>query len=517
MVWQPEIEELAKRRKLARQMGGPERVERHHARGMLTVRERIDGLVDAGSFHEIGDLAGDGVYDEDGELVGFTPRAHLVGLAEIDGRPVVVGGSDFTIRGGSGKGLGQNMGLPDDLAMQYRLPHIELYDSAGANVESIADKGAIYLPNSFNNWPRRLNQAKQAPRVAAVLGSVAGGPAGWAVASHFSVMVKGTSAIFASGPPVVKRALGHEVTREQLGGSQVHTRVSGLVDNEAESEEDAFDQIKRFLSYMPSNVWELPPEAPPQPAPDETEVLLSIVPRNRKQPYSMKRLIELVVDGGDYFEISPLFGSSVITALTRVEGRAFGVVANDPNVYGGAMDANASDKLARFFELCDYFHLPVLYLVDVPGFLIGEQAERDGTLRSGARAIWSWNSVTVPTFTIHIRKCYGMAGAATSNASRLSWRLAWPSAEFGSIPIEGGVDAAYRRQIESAEDPGAKRQELEESMSKYRNPFLTAEAAGVEEIIDPRETRQHVARWLKLAYRVLPAELGPKSKQGVRP
>ena len=516
MVWQPEIEELARRRELAHRMGGRERIARQHAQGKLTVRERIDGLVDPGSFHEIGELAGDGEY-EDGKLVRFTPRASLLGLAEIDGRPVVVGGSDFTIRGGSGKGMGQNQGLPQDLATEYRLPRVELYDSAGANVEAISDHGAIYLPNSFNNWPRRLKQMQQAPCVSAVLGSVAGGPAGWAVASHFSVMVKGTSALFASGPPVVRRALGHEVSKEQLGGSQVHTRISGVVDNEAESEEDAFAQVRTFLSYMPSSVWELPPEADPRPAPDGTEELLSIVPRNRKQPYSMKRLLSLIVDGGEFFEIAPSFGASVITALTRVEGKALGVVANNPNVYGGTMDANAADKLARFLELCDYFHLPVLYLVDIPGFLIGEQAERDGTLRSGARAIWSWASMTVPTFTIHIRKCYGMAGATTSNAARLSWRLAWPSGEFGSIPIEGGVDAAYRRQIESAPDPDAKRQELEDSMAKYRNPFLTAEAAGVEEIIDPRATREHVFRWLKLAYRVLPQELGPKAKYGVRP
>ena len=516
MTWQPEIDELARRRELAHQMGGPERVARQHAQGKLTVRERIDGLVDPGSFHEIGELAGQAVY-EDGKLVGFTPRARLIGLAEIDGRPVVVGGSDFTIRGGSGKGLGQNRGLAEDLAAEYRLPRVELYDSAGANVEAISDQGAIYLPNSFSNWAPRLKQMRSAPSVAAVLGPVAGGPAGWAVLSHFSVMVKGTSALFASGPPVVRRALGHEISKEQLGGSQVHTRISGTIDNEAESEADAFAQIRRFLSYMPSSVWELPPRADPLPAPDGAEQLLSIVPRNRKRPYSMKRLLSLLVDGGDFFEIAPLYGASVITALTRVEGKAFGVLANNPNVYGGAMDASASDKLARFVELCDYFHLPVLYLVDVPGFLIGEQAERAGTLRKGARAIWSWASLTVPTFTIHIRKCYGMAGANTSNASRLSWRLAWPSGEFGSIPIEGGVDAAYRRQIAEAPDPDAKRRELEESMAKYRNPFLTAEAAGVEEIIDPRETREHIARWLKLAYRILPQELGPKPKYGVRP
>ena len=226
MTWQPEIDELARRRELAHQMGGPERVARQHAQGKLTVRERIDGLVDPGSFHEIGELAGQAVY-EDGNLVGFTPRARLIGLAEIDGRPVVVGGSDFTIRGGSGKGLGQNRGLAEDLAAEYRLPRVELYDSAGANVEAISDQGAIYLPNSFSNWAPRIKQMQSAPNVAAVLGPVAGGPAGWAVLSHFSVMVKGTSALFASGPPVVATGAGprdQQGATGRLAGAHPHLR-----------------------------------------------------------------------------------------------------------------------------------------------------------------------------------------------------------------------------------------------------------------------------------------------------
>jgi acetyl-CoA carboxylase carboxyltransferase component len=288
-----------------------------------------------------------------------------------------------------------------------------------------------------------------------------------------------------------------------LGGSDVHTRESGCVDNEAEDEADAFAQIRRFLSFLPSNVWEIPPITEPRPAPAGAEEgLRSIIPRNRKRSYSMKQLIALVVDGGDFFEISPNFGGSLITAFARVEGYAFGIVANNPMKYGGALDGDAADKQCRFLDLCDYFHVPVVYLVDIPGFMIGTHAERQGTLRRGMRAIWTWN---------------GMAGAATSNAAKLGYRVAWPSGEFGSIPIEGGVDAAFRRQIESAPDPDAKREELESSLAKMRNPFLTAEALGVEEIIDPGLTRGYVSRFLKLAYRVLPQELGQKSRRGVRP
>jgi acetyl-CoA carboxylase carboxyltransferase component len=231
----------------------------------------------------------------------------------------------------------------------------------------------------------------------------------------------------------------------------------------------------------------------------------------------MKQLIACLVDAGDFFEISPNFGSSLITAFARMDGRPLGIVANNPMKYGGALDGNAADKQCRFLDLCDYFHIPVLYLVDIPGFMIGIQAERQGTLRRGMRAIWTWNAMTVPTFTVHVRKCYGMAGAATSNAAKLSYRVAWPSGEFGSIPIEGGVDAAFRRQIESAPDPDARRAELEAELGKMRNPFLTAEALGVEEIIDPGLTRSHVSRFLDLAYRVLPQDLGPKARRGVRP
>jgi acetyl-CoA carboxylase carboxyltransferase component len=358
----------------------------------------------------------------------------------------------------------------------------------------------------------------QAPVISAVLGSVAGGPAGQAVLAHFSVMVRGSSSLFASGPPVVKRALGHTVTKEELGGSGIHTRESGCIDNEALDEDDAFRQIRRFLSFLPTNVWELPPAAPPRdPPPGAAEELIEIVPRDRKRPYSMKRLIELLVDGGDYFELQPAFGTSLITAFTRIDGKVVGVLGNNPLVLGGAMDGNSADKQGRFMELCDLFHIPVIYLVDIPGFMIGTQAERQGTLRRGMRAIWTWSQMTVPSFTLQVRKCYGMAGMATSNAARLSYRVAWPSGEFGSIPIEGGVDAAFRREIESAPDPIQRRDELEAELHKLRNVFRTAETMGVEEVIDPRETREYLVRFVRRAYRALPLELGPKGRMAGRP
>jgi acetyl-CoA carboxylase carboxyltransferase component len=231
----------------------------------------------------------------------------------------------------------------------------------------------------------------------------------------------------------------------------------------------------------------------------------------------MKTLVSLCVDGGDFFEIAPDFGESLIVALARVDGHPIGIIANNAAKHGGALDQRAADKQGRFLDFCDVFHIPVAYFVDIPGFMIGQQAERAGTLRSGMRAIWIWQNITIPTFTVQVRKCYGMAGAATSDASRLSYRVAWPSGEFGSIPIEGGVSAAFRKDIEASADPQARMEELEAELQVLRNVFRTAEAGGVEEIIDPVETRQYLQRFVEMAYRTLEQDRGKKSRVGFRP
>jgi acetyl-CoA carboxylase carboxyltransferase component len=517
MVWEPEVDELNQRRAMALRMGGDRTVARQHEHGKLTVRERIDVLADPGTFHELGQLAGHGEY-EDGKLVDFTPVSMVCGTAEIDGRPVMIQGADFTIRGGAVAVPGPKSKLPGNFAREYRLPFIHLFDSAGASIEHISEIGHTYLPSSFDPFSHIIQHMAEVPVVAAILGTVAGGPAGQAILAHFNVMTKSTSAIFASGPPVVKRALGHDVTNTELGGSQIHTRVSGVVDNEAADEADAFRQVRKFLGFLPSSVWELPPVAESAPAPSTAaEELIGIVPRERMRPYSMHRLIELLVDGGDFFEIQPHYGESLIVGLARVHGHPVGIVANNPLRLGGAMSAASAEKQGRFLELCDQFHIPPIFLVDIPGFMIGTHAEREGTLRQGMRVIWSWAQMRVPMFTLQVRKCYGMAGAITSNASRLNYRVAWPSGEFGSIPIEGGVDAAFRREIAAAPDPKKRRDELEAELNKYRNVFRTAEAMGVEEIIDPRETRDYLVRFVKLAYRSMSYDLGPMTRRGARP
>jgi acetyl-CoA carboxylase carboxyltransferase component len=317
---------------------------------------------------------------------------------------------------------------------------------------------------------------------------------------------------------VVERSLRQKVTKEELGGAAVAVAAAGTIDDVAESEERCFAMIRRFLSYLPQNVWALPPVVdsgdPPGRAEEE---LLSIVPRNRRKAYDMRRVIRLVADRDSVFEVQPAFGKALITCLARMNGKVVGFVANNPMVYGGAMDAKAARKQTHFVELCDCFHIPIVFLVDVPGFMVGREAEAAATLREGMRSVYVSLQATVPMITVVIRKCYGMAGMGATDKNGLDLKLAWPSAEWGSLPIEGGVAAAYRREIEAAADPAAREAELEAGLRALASPFRTAEAFGVEEIIDPRETRAVLCRFLDAAQGRLATTVGPKAKYGVRP
>jgi acetyl-CoA carboxylase carboxyltransferase component len=518
--WEAEVEELRERRRLALEMGGQDRVERQHAAGKLTVRERIDALLDEGSFREVGQLAGNGSY-KDGRLAGFAPAGYVMGMGRVEGRPVAVGGEDFTVRGGSvGHGFTRSKGalggFLSDMAYEFRMPMVLLLDGAGANVAAIEDMGHTYLPNNAD-WSRCIDLLGVAPVVGAILGSCAGAPAGHALLTHWNCMVRGTSELFAAGPPVVRRAVGEQLTKQELGGWKVSAEASGAVDNVYDTELDALEAVKRFLSYLPRNVWEAPPRGPSEDPERREEALLSIVPRDRMRLYDMRKLIRMVFDRDSLFEIKPLYGRSVITSLGRINGHVVGVIANNPMYNGGALDAAAADKQGHFIELCDSFHIPLIYFVDVPGFMVGSAAEKAGTLRRGMRALWSGYQATVPQVTVIIRKCYGMGGAATGNPRRLNLRLAWPSAEWGSIPIEGGVDAAFRREIETAADPSARRKEIEERLGRVRTPVTTAEVFGIEDLIDPRDTRPLLCAFLETALETVRQDLGPKFRSGVRP
>jgi len=519
MSWKEELGELQHRKELARQMGGAERVERQHASGRMTVRERIERLFDSGTFREIGSIAGRGHY-ENGELTGFLPANVVIGQGRIEGRPAAVQGDDFTVRGGAADAaIWEKMVYAERMANELRLPLVRLVDGTGGggSVKSLEMMGYTYVP-FIPGMDLAVENMSLVPVVAAALGPVAGLGAARVVASHFSVIVRGTAQLFVAGPPVVAAAMGETPDKEQLGGARTQTRA-GAVDNEAADEDDALAQIKRFLSYLPPNVWEAPPIASSEdPRDRREEELLSIVPREARKPYKTRRILEAVFDRDSVFEIGARYGGPLITALARLEGRPLGVLASDPNHYGGGLTADASEKLTRFVDTCDQFHLPVVNFVDQPGFLIGTEAERQGTIRRGTRALCAVYQASVPWVSVLVRKVFGVAGAAHGNAARLNLRYAWPSGDWGSLPIEGGIEAAYRRELEAADDPIARRAEIEKRLNAVRSPFRTAERFGVDEIIDPRDTRPLLCEWAERAHELVRYELaaGPK-RRGLRP
>lgn len=499
-------------------MGGADKVKRQHDQGRLTVRERITKLIDDDSFHEVGAISGMAEYDEAGELLQLTPANCVFGRGKIDGRPVVVVGDDFTVRGGSADAsISAKPLMAEEMAHDFRLPIIRVIEGSGGggSVKTIETKGAANLPGGVGGtrwYYYTLANLSQVPVVGLGLGSVAGLGAARLAASHYSIMTK-KSAMFVAGPPVVAR-LGQTLDRWELGGADIQTRAGG-VDHAVETEEEAFECARRFLSYLPSSVHGLPPTIACDDDPERAEEsLLKAVPRNRKQVYKMRPVIDAVVDKGSFFEMSANFGKPIITGFARLEGRAVLILASDPFHYGGSWTAEACQKVVRFVDLAETFHLPVVYLMDCPGFMIGLEAEKSATIRHGVRAMAAVNQTTVPWCTIIIRNAFGVAGVVHQPANRLSLRYAWPSAYWGSLPLEGGIEAAYRAEIDGAEDPKAKQKEIEERLNKLRSPFRSAEKFWVEEIIDPRKTRSLLCEFARLAEPLRNA--GP-SKLAMRP
>jgi acetyl-CoA carboxylase carboxyltransferase component len=519
MNWKPELDELARREAFAREMGGAEKVKRQRDQGRLTVRERIDGLVDPNSFHEIGAVSGIGEYDENGELTQLTPANCVFGRARVDGRTVVVVGDDFTVRGGSADAsISAKPLMAEEMAHDFRLPIIRIIEGSGGggSVKTIETKGAANLPGGIggNRWYRYTTEnMARVPVVALGLGSVAGLGAARLAASHYSTMTR-ASAMFVAGPPVVKR-LGQDLSKQDLGGAEIQTRA-GAVDHAVETEKEAFLCARRFLSYLPSSVYELPPTVPCNDDPERSdEALMKAVPRSRRQVYKMRPIIEAVVDKGSFFEVAANFGRPVIVGLARLEGRAVLVLASDPFHYGGSWTADACQKVVRWVDFAETFHLPIVYLMDCPGFMIGLEAEKAATIRHGVRAMAAVNQTTVPWCTVIVRNSFGVAGVVHQPADRFSVRYAWPSAYWGSLPLEGGIEAAYRAEIDAAADPAAKLQEIEDRLNKLRSPFRSAEKFWVEEIIDPRKTRSLLCEFARLAEPLRTPGLAPN--MAIRP
>ncbi len=511
MTWQKELEELRRRQQLAEQMGGEEKVARQHSRGKMDARARLAALTDEGSFREIGKIAGRGHYDENGDLESVTPAPFLFGKATIDGRPVVATADDFTIRGGAADaGIARKMVQAERMAHELRLPMIRMIDGTGGggSVKTLEQIGATYIP-AVPGWGDVVENLETVPVVALALGPTAGLGAARAVASHYSVMVKGLSQIFAAGPAVVEAMGGpyEGFDKESLGGSAIHTR-NGVIDEEVLSEEAAFAHARAFLSYLPANVGELAPHIDARdPATRRDERLLDLVPRDPKTVYSMRRALEMIFDLDTVFEMGRMWGRAAITAFARLEGRVVAVLASDPSYLGGSWDAKTSEKVERFVKLADLFRLPIVHLVDNPGFMIGREAEEAGTIRYGVQAMNAVYRARVPLASVVLRRAYGIAGSAMSNAEKFQYRFCWPSGDWGSLPIAGGLEVAYKAELEAAEDPGAELEAIRARLDKVTSPFRSAERFNVEDIIDPRDTRPLLCEFAQLAWRKLESEL----------
>ena len=454
--WSAEIAEIAQRRELGKQMGGPDKIARQHEFHKLTVRERIDQFLDPGSFQEMGAGAGSGIY-EDGNLVDLNPAAFVTGLGKVNGRLVAIGGEDFTLGGGSGGGGRKGPAtFMQPFAKEYRIPLVQFADGRRRLRQIVRGRGPHDAAGRQHVDARRgvAGHGARRHRRARLRGRARCRARG---ALPLLRHDQGQRPDLAAGPPVVARALGEQVTKDELGGTSLHVHESGVIDNEAQDESDAFDQIRTFLSYMPSSVWETPPFVSPSDDPERREQrLASIIPKERNRGYNMRELIGLIVDDGEFFEMRRPFGASLITAFARLNGFVVGIVANDPRVYAGAMTRQGADKMTHFIDLCNAFNIPVALFVDVPGFMRASAAERSGVMRAGMRAVMAASQSVVPHIAIQVRKSYGMAGAAASavgGAGATKLRFGWPSGEWGAIPIEGGVAAAYQREIESADDP----------------------------------------------------------------
>jgi acetyl-CoA carboxylase carboxyltransferase component len=514
--WTPEIEEIRRRRELAQAMGGPEKVERQRASGRLTVRERIQLLADAGSFAEIGALTGFGNYDGGGRLASILPANFVAGTARSDGRPVMVGADDFTVRGGSGDAaIHAKQIYSEQYASEMRMPVVRLLDGAsgGGSVKMAQEAGYSYLPVN-PAWDAVVGNLSLVPVVAACLGPTVGLGAARLVMSHLAVMVTGVGQLFTAGPPVVRGGTSEDLTKEELGGAGVH-RGNGTIERFADTEDDAFGVIRGFLSYLPGSVHEIPPRRTcADPAGRRDQELAAAVPRNSRTPYRIRPIMEAIFDRGSVFTYAE-YGGATVTALARLDGHPVGVLATDP-YKGTTMSVEGAQAITRLVDLCETFHLPIVSLTDQGGITIGRVAEERGTIRHGARAIAAVYQARVPQAELIVRRVYGVAGAGIVNRHRAGRSWAWPSGDWGSLPVQGGVEAAFRAQLEQAQDPEAEIEQIRRMLAAIGSPFRTAERFGVQDMIDPRDSRPLLCAWVREAYRVLP-ELTGRPSFGTRP
>jgi acetyl-CoA carboxylase carboxyltransferase component len=500
-VSHPIEERLARLRELreeALHAGSEAAVARQHERGKLTARERLEVLLDPGSFVELDMLARHRAHGFGIERNRPLTDGVITGWGTIDGRKVFVFAQDFTIFGGAlGEVFAEKIHKVMDLALSVGAPFIGLNDGAGARIQegvvSLASYGAIFY--------RNVQGSGVIPQISVILGPCAGGAVYSPAMTDFIFMVKGTSHMFITGPDVVKTVTGEEVTQEQLGGAMTHATRSGVATFVYDDEESCLAGVRYLLSFLPANNLEDPPTFDPTDDPERScDEILGLIPDASNKPYDMKAVIEATVDDGEFFEVQPHFAMNIVCGFARIDGHAVGIVGNQPMVLAGCLDIDASEKAARFVRTCDAFNIPLVTFVDVPGFLPGTNQEYGGIIRHGAKLLYAYCESTVPRVQIVTRKAYGGAFVVMNSKSiGADLAFAWPSAEVAVMGPDGAVNIVFRKELEAASDPLTRRAELvEEYTERFANPYVAAERGYVDDVIDPRDTRRVLVRSLRM-------------------
>jgi acetyl-CoA carboxylase carboxyltransferase component len=492
------IKDLEARKEEAAVAGGEQAIERQHARGKLTARERIDLLLDPGSFVETDMLARHRVHAFGMERNRLYTDGVVTGWGTIDGRKVFVFSQDFTVFGGSlGEVMAEKICKVMDLAVATGAPVIGLNDSGGARIQ----EGAASLAGYGYIFDRNVRASGVVPQVSVIMGPCAGGAVYSPAITDFIYMVKETSHMFITGPEVIRTVTGEDVSFEDLGGAQTHASRSGIASFTAEDEEDCLQQVRYLLSFLPSNNMEDPPSyAPTDDAERRAPELDDIVPASAREPYDIKEAIRGVVDNGHFYEVFPLWAMNIVVGFARLDGHSVGIVANQPKVLAGTLDIESSEKAARFVRFCDAFNVPLVTFVDVPGFLPGAAQEYGGIIRHGAKLLYAFTEATVPRMTVITRKAYGGAYVVmNSKHIRADVSFAWPSAEIAVMGAEGAVNIVSRKEIQTADDQDARRKELiAEYEERFNNPYIAAERGYVDDVIEPAETRVRLIQALRM-------------------
>ena len=493
------VEDLHARRETAKLGGGEEKIALQHERGKLTARERIDLLVDPGTLVELGIQAGPHSSQRAMEGKEAPADGVITGWGDVDGRTCAIAAYDFTVMAGSMGMTGEfKVGRLREMALQKRMPLIWLLDSAGARIQEAA--GSMFA-GSGHLFREEVTMSGVIPLVAAMLGPCAAGTAYIPGLSDFVPMVVGQGAMALAGPHLTKAVTGEDISMEDLGGARVHCRISGVGDLEVKDDPECIQAVKDYLSYFPANCEEKPPIRETKDPDDRmSEVLLDIVPESSRKPYDMYDVVREIVDDGVWFDIKPKFAKTLITCLARFGGQPVGIVANQPKQLGGILENDSADKAARFVNLCDAFNIPLVFLQDVPGFMVGSKVEHAGIIRHGAKMLYAVSRATVPKITVVVRKAYG-AGyyVMCGKAYEPDLIVAWPSAEISVMGPEGAVNIIGLSAIEASDDPEATREAMLAEVRKVIDPYIAAHNDLIDDIIDPRETRPTIIRGLRMA------------------